>query len=126
MQVMYVDALADARRMVTMYKTVGGLKKRMMQAIEEDGDKAGFSVNYDLKAGRMEVYRNRGHTVAYTPGYQATVIVPNRYRVNADDSLSCVDMLYCEKTRGNGNRMCGGRVIRENGTMEAVEYREVA
>ena len=114
MQMMYFDALAeDTRNMVTTYKTVAGLKKRMLKAIAEDGDKAGFSVMYDNKLGRYDVYRFKGHIASYTPGYQETYVVPKRCIINADDSVTVVDMLYCEKRRMNGNRNIGRRVYRE-------------
>lgn len=114
MEMMYFDALAqETRNMVTTYKTVAGLKKRMLKAIAEDGDKAGFAVMYDNKLGRYDVYRNYGHTASYTPGYQETHIVPKRCIINADDSVTVVDMLYCEKVRMNGNRNIGRRVYRE-------------
>ena len=114
MKMMYFDALAqETRNMVTSYKTVAGLKKRMLKAIAEDGDKAGFSVMYDMGTGRYDVYRHYGHTVSYTPGYQETMVVPRRCIINADDSVSIVDMLYCEKRRMNGNIVIGRRAIRE-------------
>lgn len=114
MEMMYFDALAQKTgNMVSSYKTVAGLKKRMLKAIEEDGDKAGFSVKYDNKLGRFDVYRNYGHIVSYTPGYQETHIVPDRIVINADDSVSLVDKLYCEMRSMNGNIAMGSRIIRK-------------
>ena len=101
----------DKKSTLRTFKTIEGVRKRLLKLRNDSGRSFGYTIDYDVTAGIYTFTFQPGYWTSWTPGYQDTYVDDSEYRPHYlyPNGVSRIPAVQTEVRKVQGGHILEGK-----------------